>query len=229
MAKKSIARKKKPARTTSRAKTKKPAKSMKAAKTAKKSAPKIVSLGQQIETLQQKIYDAKKQLVELRHKQPLEPVQDYVFRAHDGSEIRLSQMFGDKSDLVLVHNMGKGCPYCTLWADGYNGLTQHLENRAGFVVISKDAHDIQRDFHNSRGWTFKMYSSNGTTFNKDMGYENEKGGQEPGVSAFHKDESGKIFRTGTTSFGPGDDFCAVWPMLDLLKDGPGDWHPRFHY
>jgi predicted dithiol-disulfide oxidoreductase (DUF899 family) len=74
-----------------------------------------------------------------------------------------------------------------------------------------------------------MFSSNGTSFNRDMGYENEKGGQMPGMSAFHKDESGRIFRTGTTLFGPGDDFCAVWPMLDLLKDGPAGWQPKYQY
>jgi predicted dithiol-disulfide oxidoreductase (DUF899 family) len=74
-----------------------------------------------------------------------------------------------------------------------------------------------------------MYSSHGTSFNKDMNFEAENGGQWPGVSAFHKDEAGRIFRTGYTYFGPGDDFCAVWPMLDLLEDGPNGWEPKFAY
>ena len=232
MAKKPIARKKKPARTPSRAKTKKPVKSMKAAKSTKavkRAAPKKMSLALQIESLQKKIMESKKQLVDLRRKRPLEPIKDYVFKTHDGSDISLSQMFGDKCDLILVHNMGKGCRYCTLWADGFTGFTKHLESRAGFVVISKDAHDVQRDFYMSRRWNFQMYSSNQSTFNRDMGYENEKGGQLPGMSAFYKDESGQIFRTGSTLFGPGDDFCAVWPMLDLLKDGPSGWEPKYHY
>ncbi len=224
MATRTIARKQRP--------TRKPAARAMKRVPAKKAVKKVkgpANVATAIRTLDQQIQRDKKKLVELRRKLPMQPVKDYTFKAHDGTEIRLSQMFGDKRDLILVHNMGRGCRFCTLWADGYNGLTKHLENRAGFVVISKDPVDIQREFHDGRGWKFKMYSSAETSFNRDMGYENEKGGQQPGVSAFHRDETGKIFRTGTTWFGPGDDFCAVWPMLDLLKDGPAGWEPQYRY
>lgn len=183
----------------------------------------------QIQELEKKVLEDKKKLVELRRKAPNEKVSDYTFVAHDGSEIKLSDMFGANQDLILVHNMGQSCSYCTLWADGFIGLTKHLENRAGFVVVSKDEYATQRSFYKSRGWNFKMYSSDGSTFNKDMGFEDDKGSQMPGISAFHKDENGTIWRTGSTWFGPEDDFCAVWPMLDLLKDGPNDWAPKFEY
>jgi predicted dithiol-disulfide oxidoreductase (DUF899 family) len=191
--------------------------------------PKVISVGQRIVSLEEKILMEKMELAALRKK--LKPVEipDYVFKAHDGSEIKLSEMFGSHNDLIMVHNMGKGCPYCTLWADGFVGLTKHLENRAGFVVISKDMFDVQRDFYNSRGWNFRMYSSYKTTFNRDVGFETETGGQMPGVSAFFRDESGRIFRAAYTHFGPGDDFCALWHMLDLLKDGPSGWTPKYFY
>lgn len=203
---------------------------VKSARTVKKrQSVKRPNVAATIKILEQRIQKEKQQLVALRHKLPLQPVSDYTFTSHDGSEITLSQMFGSKSDLILIHNMGKGCSYCTLWADGFTGFTKHLENRAGFVVISKDAVEVQREFYNSRAWNFRMYSSAGSSFNRDMGYESEKGGQLPGVSAFHKDESGQIFRTGTTWFGPGDDFCSVWPLLDLLKDGPNGWEPKYKY
>lgn len=192
-------------------------------------ASKSMTPTDRVEALERKILKDKQKLVQLRRQVPPEEVQDCVLRAHDGSEVRLSDMFGSHRDLVLVHNMGKGCAYCTLWADGFTGLTKHLENRAGFVVVSKDEVSVQREFHQSRGWNFKMYSSHGTTFNRDMGYETEAGKQQPGVSAFHKDASGKIVRTGHTSFGPGDDFCAVWPMLDLLKEGAAGWSPKYAY
>ncbi|MEX0876185.1 MAG: hypothetical protein WD114_01890, partial [Phycisphaerales bacterium] len=52
-----------------------------------------------------------------------------------------------------------------------------------------------------------------------------KGNPHPGGSAFHKTSDGSIVRTGHMPFGPGDDFCAVWPMLDLIKDGKGEWEP----
>ena len=50
-----------------------------------------------------------------------EVVQDYVLDGWDGP-VRLSELFGDKRDLILIHNMGKGCPSCTMWADGFNGV-----------------------------------------------------------------------------------------------------------
>ena len=182
-----------------------------------------------VAALEKKLRLLKQELAALRQSMAPQPVSDYTLRAHDGSDVRLSEMFGAHDDLILVHNMGRGCSYCTMWADGFNGLTKHLENRAGFVVVSKDDVAVQREFYQNRGWVFKMYSSNGTSFNRDMGFETADGKQQPGVSAFHRDAEGRIVRTGHTSFGPGDDFCAVWPMLDLLKDGPGGWGPKFSY
>jgi predicted dithiol-disulfide oxidoreductase (DUF899 family) len=190
---------------------------------------KAPDLKSQLAVLEKKVLEDKKALSTLRKKLPQQEIQDYILKTHDGSEIRLSEMFGSHSDLILVHNMGRSCPYCTMWADGFTGLTKHLENRAAFVVVSKDDIDTQREFYQSRNWNFRMYSSHGTTFNKDLNFEAEDGGQWPGVSAFHKDESGRIFRTGYTFFGPGDDFCAVWPMVDLLREGAHGWEPKFDY
>jgi predicted dithiol-disulfide oxidoreductase (DUF899 family) len=62
-------------------------------------------------------------------------VADYVLAGWDGP-VRLSELFGDKRDLILIHNMGTGCTSCTMWADGFNGVYQHLAARAAFVVAS---------------------------------------------------------------------------------------------
>ena len=40
--------------------------------------------------------------------------------------------------------MGRGCSYCTLWADGFNGLRHHFEDRAAFVVVSPDTPEQQK-------------------------------------------------------------------------------------
>ena len=193
------------------------------------SKPKTISVGRRIVALETKILKEKQQLVALRRKLTPAEVPDYVCKAHDGTQVRLSEMFGTNKELIVVHNMGKHCPYCTLWADGFVGLTKHLENRAAFVVISKDDVDSQREFYQSRGWNFRMYSSHETTFNRDVKFEKEDGGQMPGVSAFFKDDSGRMFRAAYTYFGPGDDFCALWHMLDLLKDGSAGWEPKYRY
>src|SRR5688500_19325814 len=80
------------------------------------------------------------------------PVEDYELIGSDDAPVRLSELFGEKDDLIDVHNMGKHCAYCTAWADGFNGVVQHLEDRAAFVVVSPDSPATQNEFAASRGW-----------------------------------------------------------------------------
>ena len=74
-----------------------------------------------------------------------EEVDDYRFQTGDGG-VRLSELFGGKEYLFVIHNMGTGCPNCTMWADGFNGVLPHLENRAAFVVSSADDPQTQKAF-----------------------------------------------------------------------------------
>jgi len=174
------------------------------------------------------------QIAELRNKmndaraaaEP-EQVADYVFSNCQGA-VRLSALFGPRADLFVIHNMGSTCPYCTLWADGFNGVYDHLANRAAFVVSSPDPPAVQKGFAASRGWRFPMVSHQGTTFASDMGYRSADGGWLPGVSVFRRDGS-RILRVSDTPFCPGDDFCALWHLFDLLPQGANDWQPKFAY
>lgn len=188
-----------------------------------------VYLDRELVEAEEELVKAKERLAELRRQLPREEVKDDTLKAWDGGEARLSSFFGDKKDLILIHNMGTGCSYCTMWADGFNGVFHHLENRAGFVVVSPNDCETQKKFALSRGWKFKMYSAKGTSFNKDLGFENEKRGAQPGVSVFRKEPDGKIFRVSKAEFGPGDDFCAVWHLFNLLAEGPAGWEPKFSY
>jgi predicted dithiol-disulfide oxidoreductase (DUF899 family) len=133
---------------------------------------------------------------------------------------------------VLIHNMGARCPYCTLWADGFDGVVGHLEDRAAFVVCSPDAPAAQQAFASGRGWRFRMVSDTGGDFTRAMGYREERDGRTfhlPGVSAFHRDADGTIRRTGHAPFGPGDPFCGTWHLFALLEGGAGEWQPKFRY
>lgn len=152
---------------------------------------------------------------------------DYTFKAADG-DVTLSKLFGRHAELIMIHNMGASCPYCTLWADGYNGLYGHLADRASFVVSSPDKPTAQKAFANKRGWRFPLVSHAGTSFADDMGYRSKSGGYTPGISVFRQ-KGGKIVRVLDTPEGPGDDFCALWHLFDLLPGGPGDWRPKFRY
>lgn len=153
---------------------------------------------------------------------------NYLFADFNSKKIPFSELFFGKDDLILIHNMGVSCPYCTMWADGLNGVLQHLENRAAFVVVSPDEPKIQKKFYESRGWKFRMYSAKDTSFTADMGFEAKDQEQIPGVSSFRK-EGGKIFRVSKARFGPGDKFCIVWHLFALLKDGSNNWEPKFKY
>lgn len=182
----------------------------------------------------QKLNEYRRQIAELRKKMrdaqasmESEPVENYSFLRAGGGTVRLSELFGDKDTLFVVHNMGASCPYCTLWADGFNGVYDHLRNRAAFVLSSPDTPDKQQKFAASRGWRFPMISYQGTSFGEDMGYRSN-GRAMPGVSVF-KREGGKIVRVADTSFSPGDDFCAVWHFFDLIPEGAAGWQPKFKY
>ena len=156
-----------------------------------------------------------------------EQVDDYELLGSKNQKINLSGLFGKKKDLIVVHNMGNSCPYCTMWADGFNGLLSHLEDRAVFVVSSPDETATQQEFARSRGWKFQMVSTRGTSFAKDMGFEKD-GMPQPGISVFYKDGD-KIIRVGRDNFGPGDSYCPTFPMFDLLKDGTNNWQAKFKY
>jgi predicted dithiol-disulfide oxidoreductase (DUF899 family) len=139
----------------------------------------------------------------------------------------LSELFAGKRELFVIHNMGTGCNACTLWADGFNGILQHLEDRAAFVVSSPDDPATQAAFKSARGWRFRMVSHQGTSFAEDMGYRRD-GKWRPGVSVFRLAE-GKLLRMSDAPFQEGDDFCTAWHLFDLLPGGRADWRPKSNY
>ena len=155
-----------------------------------------------------------------------EEVHDYEFATLHGKQ-RLSALFGNKDTLFIIHNMGTGCANCTMWADGFNGVFEHLRDRAAFVVSSPDSPERQQSFAAGRGWKFPMVSIQGTTFAEDMGYR-PNGRATPGVSVF-KRKGDRILRVADTTFSPSDDFCSVWHLFDLIPEGAAGWQPKFSY
>jgi predicted dithiol-disulfide oxidoreductase (DUF899 family) len=182
-------------------------------------------MNEHIEDLLRQIYDLKAELTKARLEVEPEVVQDYTFETLTGPRT-LSSLFGDKSDLFIVHNMGKSCAWCTLWADGFSGYLRHIHTRASFVLCSPDAPEDQQKLALARDWKFPLISDQTKEFTTDMGFYTETDGYWPAISAFHKAEDGTITRTGKDIFGPGDDYCMVWPMFGLLKGGLGEWEPR---
>ncbi len=186
-------------------------------------------LTKKIGDLEQEIIKKKQELYQLKRSVKRYEIPDYTLVQRDGRQISLSELFGNKSEMILVHNMGKACPYCTLWADGLNGLYKHLENRAAFVVSTPDSPKEMNDFAVSRGWNFSIVSTHICSLKRDLGFQLEDDSYYPGVSTLLKDESGKIFHIAKAYFGPGDDFCALWYLFDLLPNEDPEWAPKFSY
>jgi predicted dithiol-disulfide oxidoreductase (DUF899 family) len=181
--------------------------------------------GTELDRIEREIAALKVAAAECRRRLPREEVRGFVFRDASGAEVALSELFGDHDALIVVHNMGRSCRYCTMWADGLNGLVPYLTTRAAFVVASPDPPVVQRDVAAARGWHFRMVSAAGTDFFKAMGFV-DADGYMPGASVFQRGPRGGVSRVSRVEFGPGDDFCPVWHFLDLLPEGIDGWEPR---
>lgn len=153
-------------------------------------------------------------------------VTNYSFNTLDG-EVTLLDLFADKNKLLVIHNMGQGCRYCTLWADGFNGLLQHLESAMSVVLVSKDEPEIQRKFANSRGWGFRLVSHGGGDYIREQTVV-EGADNMPGAVVYER-EGNAIYRKSGSAFGPGDIYCSMWSLLGLAGLGAEDWTPQYRY
>ncbi len=195
-------------------------------------SPTDLQLEEELAAAYKDFESAQKRLAELRRKIPHEQVENYQLQGPNGP-VNLADLFGDKEDLILVHNMGAGCSYCTMWADGFNGVADHLQDRAAFVLVSPDSPVDQQAFARGRGWRFPVFSAQGSSFIADMGFQSAEGGFmsgfQPGVSVFRKNGDGSITRVAKDYFGPGDLYCGAWHLFSLLPDGWAGWNPQFEY
>jgi predicted dithiol-disulfide oxidoreductase (DUF899 family) len=180
----------------------------------------------EISQLENQIFELTTELNKLRRSSTGDEIRNYTFATISG-ETDLLSMFGDKATLLLIHNMGQGCRYCTLWADGFNGFLKHLESVMSVFLVSKDPPELQRQFANSRDWRFRLASHGGGEYIREQtlteGTENM-----PGAVVYERDGD-KITRKNTCVFGPGDIYCSMWSLLGLAGLSEEDWTPQYAY
>jgi predicted dithiol-disulfide oxidoreductase (DUF899 family) len=176
-----------------------------------------------VEDLREQIYHLKQRLAEALAAEPLEPVEDWTLETPSG-QAALSQLFGERQDMLLIHNMGRSCKYCSMWADGLNGYLPMLEERAAVVLLSPDPPETLAGTAAERGWRFRLASDPGGDALRAFGFLGEDGPM-PGATSLRLAD-GKVFRKASTMFGPGDDFNPVWPLFDLLEGGASGWEPK---
>ncbi len=181
---------------------------------------------QRITELEREIFDLSAELNALRRKVLPQQVPNYRLATMSG-EVTLLDLFGGKDRLLAIHNMGQGCRYCTLWADGFNGILGHLESAMSVVLLSRDPPELQRDFANSRNWRFRLASHGGSSYLREQtvmeGMDNV-----PGAVLYERSDE-QVLRKNSAVFGPGDRFCSLWHLLALAGIEEGGWTPQFRY
>ncbi len=167
---------------------------------------------------------------------------EYSFEGPGGKQ-SLSDLFEDKSQLIVYHFMygpgwEDGCPSCSFMADNFDGIGIHLRHRdANLVAVSRAKLDQMQAYQKRMGWTFSWVSSFGSDFNYDYQAsftpeEMEKGemyynfrmgnfpaDESPGISVFYRNEQSEIFHTYSCYARGLDMLLGAYQYLDLLPKG----------
>jgi predicted dithiol-disulfide oxidoreductase (DUF899 family) len=167
---------------------------------------------------------------------------DYVFDGPNGRET-LAQLFDGRGQLVVYHFMfgpdwDAGCPHCSRWADNFNGIIVHLNQRdVTMVAVSRAPYEKLAAYRRRMGWSFKWVSSFGSEFNFDFHVsftpeemakkkafynfklQNPDAPEREGVSVFAKDAAGRVYRTYST-FARGIEALNLdYKYLDVVPKG----------
>ncbi len=185
---------------------------------------------------------ARDELSRERRGLPWEAVsKDYAFEGPAGTETLLD-LFAGRTQLVVYHFMfapewDAGCPHCSRWADNFNGIIVHLNQRdVTMVAISRAPYTKLAGYYKRMGWSFKWLSSHGSDFNFDFHVsfapeeltakralynfvvQDPGVSEREGVSVFIKDRE-RVFHTYST-YARGIDMLSVdYHYLDLVPRG----------
>lgn len=181
----------------------------------------------------------RERVAEMRRQLPDGPEHDHELVGPDGP-VRLGELVGERP-LVLYHFMfGKAqtspCPMCSMWADGWNGVADHLAENVDFALVTAASVADNRRLVADKGWDrLRVLSAGDSTFKQDIGGEDADGNQMPYLSVWEQGTGGRARLTysgGAHLRGDlwrGVDLLSpVWHVLDLTRPGRGDWMPGGH-
>ena len=183
---------------------------------------------------------------------------DYVFDGAGGKQT-LAELFAGRQQLIVYHLMfdpswEEACSRCSFWADNFNGVLVHLNQRdVSLVAISRAPFAKLAAFQKRMGWSFNWVSSFANDFNHDyhVSFTPEQLAQgeviynyrlvknsmseRPGISVFYKDPGGTIFHTYSCYARGLDMLNVAYHYLDLTPKGrdeeelpfPMEW-VRYH-
>jgi hypothetical protein len=169
-----------------------------------------------------------------------------VFEGPDGTET-LANLFAGRSQLIVYHFMfgpdWEAGSSCSLFADSFNGIVVHLNQRdVAFVAVSRAPFAGLDAYRKRMGWGFKWVSCAGNDFNRDYdvsfsdeevaageGYYNYTrqrlyGTEMPGMSVFDKDPADRIFHAYSTDGRGLDAFINQLPVPRRGAEGTRRGH-----
>jgi predicted dithiol-disulfide oxidoreductase (DUF899 family) len=167
---------------------------------------------------------------------------EYLFEGPNGKQA-LSELFDERSQLIVYHFMSdpvweEACLHCSFWADNFNGITVHLNQRdVTMIAVSWAPYSKLAAYRKRMGWNFKWVCSWNTDFkfdhhvsfsaeelvNKPAFYNfvtrDPHSSEREGVSVFYKDPEGRVFHT-YSAYARGIDMLNVaYHYPDLFPKG----------
>lgn len=178
--------------------------------------------------------------------------EDYEFEEIDlanGSTrpIRLSELFGDKSDLLVYSYMygpdwEDPCPSCTSVIDGIEAVSRHVRQQAELVVIGKATPVQLNDIAKERGWSdLRLLSCEKNDYARDYNAQPGETSESlmPLMNVFQKDGdkihhfwASELLWTPMEGGHPRhvDIAWPLWGLLDMTRSGRHpDMGPQLRY
>jgi predicted dithiol-disulfide oxidoreductase (DUF899 family) len=164
--------------------------------------------------------------------------------AEDGSDVSLSELFGDHDTLIVYSYMfgperEAPCPMCTSFMGGLDHKVADVRQRVAIAFTARSPIERLRDAKSARGWKdLPVYSDSSGEYTR--AYVSAEDGDVPAYNVFSRRDgvvrhfwSDEI--TGDMA-DPGQDprgaveMDPLWLLLDTSPEGRGtDWHPRLAY
>jgi predicted dithiol-disulfide oxidoreductase (DUF899 family) len=185
---------------------------------------------------EQELIDKVKSVAEKRRQLPLggQLKEDYVFQwANDGKvgkSVKFSELFGDKSTLLLYSWMfgpgwDKPCMSCTSLMDGFDRTWYSVSQNAAFAAIAKARPEQIDAWAKERGWSqIPLVSGHESPFQADYKCQGENDDMQLPVMHVFTKRDGKIFHFWATETMSNhvDTVWPYWNLLDFTPEGRAD-------
>ncbi|HVI59001.1 MAG TPA: DUF899 family protein [Luteimonas sp.] len=155
--------------------------------------------------------------------------EDYAFTwatdARLGQRVKFSELFGDKSTLLLYSFMygphwDNPCPSCTSLVDGFDRTAYQVTRDAAFAAIAKAPAEMINAWARKRGWSqIDLLSGADSSYQRDYRCQGDSDDmQYPVMHVFRKRDDGIFHFWGTEL--DANHVDTVWPYWNLMDFTP---------